>query len=189
MLVVLRAGQMMDWPLTAAVGTLAVVIGAVGYGAVALIRMESPQAQRPILQRPAPATASLQPASKVQLVALAPSTEYLTQPVNQPQAAPQLALPATSVFAPPSERPLPSVVALAPAMPNVSTSNRPARPHRELALPKFDNEPPPKVAKPVAVPPPGLAAPAAAAPVVQRGVMTPAEIAKVKGSLRLTSEQ
>lgn len=136
----------MDWPLTAALGSLAAVVGVVSFGAAAVLR----SSEAPPLQRPQIALAALEPGPQLRPVQPAPI--------------------------------LTSVVVLPP--PDVAREQpRPL----DIALPPLTREPPPKPVKHVVAHAPAHPAPPRDVPI--KGVMTASEVARIKASLRLTSEQ
>ncbi len=180
---------MMDWPLTAAVGTLVVAVGAASVGAVVVLRSEPQKIETSQFQlsalnttaaysKPAPVSSNnvnLSPArpglvpARPGLVPAGPGLVPAEQPLLVP-AAPLVVAPASV---------MPSIVAVAP--PSVAVE----RP--KVPLPAVNQEPP-KPAKRTVAPPSNHPPPP---PKIARvdGVMTGGEIARIRSSLRLTSEQ
>lgn len=177
----------MDWPLTAALGGLGAAIGVVSVGAVLVLKSETPPTKRTT-------TAISHPAPKPPPPAVPVPPASSTLPDLTPYSA-SVAPSTTPALAPPTapSTPLPSVVVLGPSpfAPDNPPVNSPP-PQRvqpqSLPLPQIKHEPPPKVAKPAVVPPPAHKPAAPVEPHI-KGVMTAAEIARIRSALKLTAEQ
>ncbi len=177
---------MMDWPLTAALGALAAAVGVVSFGVVTALQSDSPPTKRPVVASvsvPAPKPMPKPtPKPAVQSVSLLPALVPLSAPALAPASVPEVVSPSVVVLAPayrPLEHPVPDHPVAAPA-----------RPHT-LALPRLNDEPPPKAARPVARPAPAHPFSAPPPPRETRipGVMTGSEIGRIRAALRLTAEQ
>ena len=177
----------MDWPLTAALGGLAAAIGVVGVAAVVVLKSDAPAVKRTsntvayaVPKPPPPVTPPPQVATTLpELTPYSASVAPSTSPALAPPTAPSTPLPSVVVLGPSP---------FAPDNPPVNTPPPQRVQPQSLPLPQLKHEPPPKAAKPAVVPPPANKPP----PPVEthiKGVMTAAEIARIKGALKLTAEQ
>lgn len=171
----------MDWPLTAALGSLAAAVGVVSIGAAVVMRSDAPPTKRTSAAVVVPKPVAKQAPQLASLAPLAPSS---APPLVSPSVPPSVVIVAPANYG--YERPFepPSVVVLPPD----NSNNEPVRPNN-IALPKIKHEPPPKAAKPVVVTPAPVSKPAPPPQVHIKGVMTASEIARIRSALRLTHEQ
>jgi hypothetical protein len=177
----------LDWPLIGAVGGLGVTVAVVGIGTVALLRspaqeIRTPPSSAPVLwsvRRPEPAPsaspglqlwdmASAPPPPVVAPVAAPVINDELTASTNTatPKARPPRRPPPEPVAVKPALTPPPKKVALAYA----PAATQPAPPRPQIS-PQVQVEPP---------------------KIIDRrydGVLTMAEIARLRASLRLTPDQ
>jgi hypothetical protein len=158
----------MDWPLTAAVGGLAAVVGVVGFGAVAMMRSEAPKPRVPgamlttMLPAPQPTPLFAAPTPALPSGPALAAFEQSPAPIYVPRVTPQqprLELPQVNSQLPPKAR-KPAIIQ-APTT-NTASLHSPDRPAQHIQPPREPHI---------------------------KGVMTSSEISRIRASLRLTGEQ